>query len=303
MPTTQPKDQVSDRILTYQRRTEQMLESVLPDENLPPRRLHQAMRYSILGGGKRLRPLLVYAAGELFGAQLEALDAPAAAIELMHAFSLIHDDLPAMDDDDLRRGRPSTHRAFDEATAILAADAMQPLAFQVLSNHPPLLARPDRQVRLIRLLAEACGSIGMTGGQAIDLASEGQRLDQAELEHMYRLKTGQLLRTSILSGAWLGQDLQAQTEHRLERFADALGLAFQIRDDLLDEEGTTEKIGKQAGADAEHDKATWPRLFGREPAHQRVDALLAKALEELEPLGDSAETLRWLTRYAVRRDY
>ena len=188
MPETRPKDPLGERILLYQERTENMLESVLPDENLPPRKLHQAMRYSILGGGKRLRPLLVFAAGELFNADVEALDAPAAAIELMHAFSLIHDDLPAMDDDDLRRGKPSTHRAFDEATAILAADAMQPLAFQVLSCHPPLTDRPDRQVRLIRLLAEACGSIGMTGGQAIDLASEGKQLDPAELEHMYRLR-------------------------------------------------------------------------------------------------------------------
>ena len=294
---------VNDRIESYQQRSETMLESVLPEEQLPPIKLHKAMRYSVLGGGKRLRPLLVYAAGELFDADLAALDGPAAAIELMHAFSLVHDDLPAMDDDDLRRGRPSTHRAFDEATAILAADAMQPLAFQVLSSHPPLLARPDIQVRLIRLLAEACGSIGMTGGQAIDLASEGKVLDQAELEHMYRLKTGQLLRICILSGAWLGKDLDAATEQRLERFADSLGLAFQIRDDLLDVEGTTEEIGKQAGADAEHDKATWPGLFGSEKAHERADALLERALGELDFFGDAAETLRWLTRYIVMRGY
>ncbi|MGI9308734.1 MAG: polyprenyl synthetase family protein, partial [Gammaproteobacteria bacterium] len=205
----------------YRLRVEKTLDHYLPSENLPPQQLHEAMRYSVLGGGKRVRPLLVYLTGEALGAPLERLDAPATAIELMHAFSLVHDDLPAMDDDDLRRGRPTTHKAFSEATAILAADAMQPLAFEVLSTHPPLCARPDLQIKMITVLAEACGSSGMTGGQAIDLESEGQVLDAPALEHMYELKTGHLLRASILSGAYCAEEQNSETESALKVFADA----------------------------------------------------------------------------------
>jgi farnesyl diphosphate synthase len=197
------------------------------------------MRYSTLGGGKRIRPLLVYAAGEALQIPPDVLDAPAAAIELMHAFSLIHDDLPAMDDDDLRRGRPTAHRAYDEATAILAADAMQPLAFEILTTHPALRGDPAAQVKLVALIADACGSNGMTGGQSMDLAAEGRRLDAAELEHIYRLKTGRLLRASVLAPSCCRSDVPDQTLHALERYVDALGLAFQVRDDFQDIEGIT----------------------------------------------------------------
>jgi farnesyl diphosphate synthase len=261
------------------------------------------MRYSALGGGKRIRPLLVYATGEALGSDPDMLDAPSVAIELMHAFSLVHDDLPAMDDDDLRRGRPTVHKAFDEATAILAADAMQPLAFHVLSSDPALTAYPAAQVTLVRLLADACGSEGMTGGQAIDLASEGSMLDAAELEHMYRLKTGRLIRVSILSAAACPPQPDTDQEHALERFADALGLAFQIRDDILDVEGATEVIGKQQGADEARDKATYPALFGMDQARARVAELLAAALHELEPFGAGANYLAYLARLIAERDH
>jgi geranylgeranyl pyrophosphate synthase len=285
----------------YVARIEGFLDRSLPAADVAPARLHEAMRYSILGGGKRIRPLLVYAAGEALAVDAARLDAPAAAIELMHAFSLVHDDLPSMDNDDLRRGRPTTHRAYDEATAILAADAMQPLAFQILATHPPLAARPDIQVRLIDILADACGSNGMTGGQAMDLAAEGHRVDAAELEHIYRLKTGRLLRASVLSGAWCADQVDTPTLHDLERYADALGLAFQIRDDILDIEGSTAETGKTGGSDAANAKATYPAMFGMERARQRADALLAQANDSLARFGERGEALRWAARYIVLR--
>ena len=287
----------------YQARIEAALDRWLPKLDTPPSRLHEAMRYSVLGGGKRIRPLLLYATGEALGSDPAMLDAPAVAIELMHAFSLVHDDLPAMDDDDLRRGRPTTHKAFDEATAILAADAMQPLAFYVLSSAPELTGHPAAQVTLVRLLADACGSEGMTGGQAIDLASEGTRLDAAELEHMYRLKTGQLIRVSIMSAAACPPQPDTAGAHALERFADALGLAFQIRDDILDIEGETDVIGKQQGADVARDKATYPALFGMDAARARVDELLDAALHELATFGPGGDYLDYLARMIAERDH
>ena len=279
-----------------------MLDRYLPDAVLPPDRLHSAMRYSVLGGGKRLRPTLVYATGEALSVQPAILDAPAAAVELLHAYSLVHDDLPAMDDDDLRRGRPTTHREYGVATAILAADALQPLAFRLISAHPPLQGEPALQVKIIRTLADACGSNGMTGGQAIDLASEGRQLDAAELEHMYRLKTGRLLRASVISAAYCADDMNDQALNDLECFIDALGLAFQIRDDILDVEGSTEQIGKQAGADAAKRKATYPALFGLEFARERADYLLTKALTAIERFGRDADILRAVAEYIVRRE-
>jgi geranylgeranyl pyrophosphate synthase len=246
--------------------------------------------------------MLAYATGEALGAEMDLLDAPAAAVELLHAFSLVHDDLPAMDDDDLRRGKPTTHREFDEATAILAADALQPLAFRLLAIHPAMLERPATQLRVIRTLADACGSNGMTGGQAIDLASEGKKLDAAEIEHMYRLKTGRLLRASVMSAAYCAHDPDTQTLNALERFVDALGLAFQIRDDLLDIEGSTEQIGKQPGADEQKQKATYPALFGLPRARERADELLNTALEAIESFGPEYDGLRWVAKYIVLRD-
>ena len=289
------------RIESYLDRIESVLDNALPGPEVKPRRLHEAMRYSVLGGGKRIRPLLVYATGEALGVAPDMLDAPVAAIEMMHAFSLVHDDLPAMDDDALRRGRPTTHCAFDEATAILAADALQPLAFSILANAPPLQGHPAEQIRIIDLLAESCGSNGMTGGQAIDMAAEGQKLDPAELEHMYRLKTGRLLRASVLSAAYCPPSRETAELHSLERFVDCMGLAFQIRDDILDIEGSTEEIGKQQGADLAHDKATYPCLFGIEQARQRADELLAKALSALDELDLDTEGLRYLAHMIVLR--
>jgi len=283
----------ADRIPAYLERVERALERVLPEPARPPRRLHEAMRYAVLGGGKRLRPLLVYATGEALRVDPERLDAPAVAIELMHAFSLIHDDLPSMDDDDVRRGKPSTHRAFDEATAILAADALQPLAFETLVSAPAMAAEPAAQVKLVAILSEACGPNGIAGGQAMDLAAEKQRLDAAELEHMFRLKTGRLLRASVLCAAHCDPALTTARLHRLEVYADALGIAYQIRDDILD--------FTEAGSDAAKDKATYPALFGLARAESRANALLANALAQLEEFGPAAEGLRWMADYTLLR--
>jgi geranylgeranyl pyrophosphate synthase len=285
----------------WQQRAESKLDQVLPPATTPPLQLHTAMRYSALGGGKRIRPLLVYATGKALGIAAERLDGPAAAIELMHAFSLVHDDLPAMDDDDLRRGQPTTHIKFDEATAILAADALQPLAFQVLATDPSMDCPPETRLQLINQLAEACGSIGMTGGQSIDLSAEGRQLNKAELENMYRLKTGRLLHASVLSAAYCAEADDSQIK-ALEHFADSLGLAFQIRDDVLDIEGETEVIGKQQGADQQLSKATWPSLFGLDAAKEKTTSLLQDALEQIEDFGPSAEPLRQIGRFIVFRE-
>ncbi|MFW2403846.1 MAG: polyprenyl synthetase family protein [Gammaproteobacteria bacterium] len=290
-----------DRIDSYLERIENVLDEALPGPSVKPQKLHAAMRYSVLGGGKRIRPLLVYATGEALGVPVDMLDAPAAAIEMMHAFSLVHDDLPAMDDDDLRRGRPTTHRAFDEATAILAADALQPLAFMTLASAPALRDYPAEKIRIIDLIARCCGSEGMTGGQAIDIGAEGQNLDVAELEHMYRLKTGRLLRASVMSAAYCPPERSTTELHGLERFVDYMGLAFQIRDDILDIEGTTEEIGKQQGADIAHDKATYPSLLGMDEARRRSDELLKMALAELDSLNCDTEGLDYLAHMIVLR--
>ena len=287
----------ADRITAYLERAERALERALPDPARPPQRLHEAMRYAVLGGGKRLRPLLVYATGEALRVEPDRLDAPAVAIELMHAFSLIHDDLPAMDDDDFRRGRPATHRAFDEATAILAADALQPLAFQVLATAPAMAGEPEAQIRLVALLSEACGPNGIAGGQAMDLAAEKQQLDPAELEHMFRLKTGRLLRASVLSAAYCAARITTERLHRLEIFADAMGIAYQIRDDILD--FTAPDHGHSS--DAVKAKATYPALFGVERANARAEALLARALEQIGDIGEEADGLRWMARYTMLR--
>ena len=289
------------RVQDYLDRVEVTLERYLPGPQLPPRRLHEAMRYATLGAGKRIRPLLVYATGEALGIEPHLLDAPAAAIEMMHAFSLVHDDLPAMDNDHLRRGKPTTHRAFGEATAILAADALQPLAFGVIASAPALVPYPETQVRLVALLAEACGSNGMTGGQAIDIEAEGGSLNPAELEHMYRLKTGRLLRASVLAPTCCPPISSTEIVHSLERYVDYLGLAFQIRDDILDIEGKTADIGKPQGADFAKNKATYPAMFGIEAARHRADELLDQAITELADFGKPADGLLWLAHLIVER--
>ncbi len=290
-----------DRIARYLERVARKLDSALPDATRRPERLHEAMRYAVFNGGKRVRPLLVYATGECIGVDPALLDAPAAAIELIHAFSLVHDDLPAMDDDDLRRGQPTVHRRFDEATAILAADALQPLAFSILAAIDGVPA--DVRIRLVHLLAEACGSTGMTGGQAIDLASEGRTLAPDALEHMYALKTGALIHAAVASVCLLQPSLPREHAVALDGFARSVGVAFQIRDDMLDIEGHTDVIGKRSGSDAGLAKATHPGLFGLEAARERCAELLQDALGRLEPLGADAAPLRWLARYIVDRHY
>lgn len=290
-----------DRIPGYTERVTNKLERALLATSRSPERLHEAMRYAVLSGGKRIRPLLVYATGECLSVAADKLDAPAAAIELIHAFSLVHDDLPAMDDDDLRRGQPTVHRKYDEATAILAADALQPLAFQVVANSAALSDRDVRQV--VAIIADACGSIGMTGGQSIDLASEGKQLSMAALTEMHSLKTGALIRACVMSGVSLADDLSAENVAALERFSRDVGLAFQIRDDILDVQGETAVLGKRAGSDQKLAKATWPALFGLDGAQARCSALLQSAMHELEPFGNNADPLRQLANLIVERSH
>jgi len=288
-----------DRISTYQARVDACLDQALPPASQLPTRLHEAMRYAVFNGGKRVRPLLVYAAGESLGVDSNLLDAPAVAIELIHAFSLVHDDLPAMDDDDLRRGKPTVHIKYDEATAILAADALQPLAFSVLANIEN--ASASGKNALVKLVADACGSIGMTGGQSIDLAAEGQTLTAEELEHMYSLKTGALIHAAIVSPCLLREDDDDSITATLDAFGRAVGIAFQIKDDILDVEGETHVIGKPSGSDEKLGKATYPGQFGIEASRARCDELLQSALADLEPFGQSAAPLEWLARYIVER--
>ncbi|MEX2125063.1 MAG: farnesyl diphosphate synthase [Woeseia sp.] len=289
----------AEKISAYSKRISERLDRALPAAGHMPQRLHEAMRYAVLNGGKRVRPMLVYASGECLGIDPGRLDAPAVAIELIHAFSLVHDDLPAMDNDDLRRGEPTVHRKFDEASAILAADALQPLAFSVLASAYGI--DDSQAVALVRLVAEACGSLGMTGGQAIDLSSEGSSLTRAELTQMHALKTGALIRASVMSACCLDPGLHRDKRGALDRFAQTIGLAFQIKDDILDVEGETGVIGKQAGADQVRGKATWPSLFGLEESKKRCDELLADAIASLDPFGGDAATLRWLAHYIVER--
>jgi farnesyl diphosphate synthase len=288
-----------NRISFYTERIGACLDRALPAADQAPERLHEAMRYAVFSGGKRIRPLLIYATGECLAVDPAKLDHPAVAVELIHAFSLVHDDLPAMDNDDLRRGMPTVHRRYDEATAILAADALQPLAFTVLATAENLSAREI--LHMIGIVGEACGSLGMTGGQAIDLASEGHMLSEYELTQMHSLKTGALIRASVMSAACLAGDLADKRNAALCEFAESLGLAFQIRDDILDVEGHTDVIGKRSGADRERSKATWPALFGLDASRHHCAELLERGLQSLVVFGKSAEPLRWMARFIVGR--
>ena len=284
-----------------QARVEAALEDCLPAAQVHPARLHQAMRYAVLGGGKRVRPVLVFAAGAAVGAADARLDAPACAVELIHAYSLVHDDLPAMDDDDLRRGRPSCHKAFDEATAILTGDALQTLAFQILAQ----ATEPDAAMRLrmIATLALASGSRGMAGGQAIDLAAVGRELDMVQMEDMHIHKTGALIRASVLLGALCADELDEPRLERLDRYAKCVGLAFQIQDDILDVVGDTALLGKTAGADTARDKPTYPALLGLDGARQRAAELLDESHAAWTGFGAEADPLRGVADYVVRRRY
>jgi len=264
-------------------------------------RLQETMRYSVLGGGKRVRPALCMAAARAMGSDESTALAPACALELIHAYSLVHDDLPAMDDDDLRRGRPTAHIAFDEASAILAGDALQTLAFALLSDAPAL---SDRQrVTMISELARASGHQGMVGGQAIDLESVGRQLSVAQLEAMHRHKTGALIEASVRLGALTSETVTECQLSNLTDYASALGLAFQVQDDLLDIEGDTEVIGKRQGSDAARAKPTYPALLGIEGARQHLARLLDEALGALESFDSEADTLRAMADYVVARSH
>ena len=279
---------------------ETALSELLPSASVEPTRLHDAMRYATLGGGKRVRAMLVYAAGALTVAADERLRVAASAVEMIHAYSLIHDDLPCMDDDVLRRGKPTCHVEFDEATALLAGDALQSLAFQLMTEHR-LADDLARQMEMARLFAVACGSRGMAGGQAIDLAAVGRTLTLPELEYMHILKTGALIRASVLLGAHCGAALEEKELALLDRYAKCIGLAFQVVDDVLDEEGDAATLGKTAGKDRAANKPTYTSLMGLEPAKALANDLLAQSLQALEPFGARAARLRDLAEFIVRR--
>ena len=290
------------RMEGYIDKIDNYLEEILPEKTIPPAKLHEAMHYAVMNGGKRIRPLLVYASGEALQIDTKQLTPVAAAIEFLHCFSLVHDDLPSMDDDSLRRGQSSVHIAFNEATAILAADALQSLSFHNLAVDPIYQNHNNLSANLIALLAEASGTNGMSGGQALDLAAEGKTLDQSELEHIYRLKTSKLIHACVISAVCVAPPISIEKRQLLERFIDAIGLAFQIKDDILDVEGKTKDIGKPAGSDERKTKATYPNLFGLESSKQRINELLTTGLELLEPFGKPADGLRHLAMMIVHRE-
>ncbi|KRG41109.1 geranyl transferase [Stenotrophomonas panacihumi] len=289
----------AERFGRWRARSEAFLDTCLPDAATAPQRLHAAMRHAATGGGKRMRPLLVYAAGHLLGAEEALLDAPAAAVELIHAYSLVHDDLPAMDDDALRRGQPTVHIAFDEATAILAGDALQTRAFEVLADSPA----PDAlRVAWLRTLARASGAAGMCGGQALDIDATGRQQSLQQLTAMHELKTGALIRASVRMGALAG-GADTATLARLDGFAAALGLAFQVRDDILDIEADSAQLGKTAGKDAAQNKSTFPALLGMDGARAHLATLSEQMHAALAGEGDAAAPLAALARLAVERGH
>src|SRR5512139_1793704 len=284
-----------------QARMENVLAGWLPSSQIAPQRLHEAMRYAVLGGGKRVRPLLAFAAGEVTGADPERVQHAAAAVELIHAYSLVHDDMPAMDDDALRRGKPTVHVEFDEATALLVGDALQSLAFDILASQP-LASDAQTQLNMVQLLAQAAGSRGMAGGQAIDLASVGKPLDLTELEFMHIHKTGALIRAAVLLGAHCGKASDADAD-ALDHYAKCVGLAFQVVDDVLDAEATTATLGKTAGKDASNNKPTYVSLLGATRARELAQELRADAHAALDTLGVPAARLRQLADFVIERTF
>ena len=285
-----------------QQRTERSLESLLPASDIAPQRLHQAMRYATLGGGKRIRPLLCHAAGELAGADSARLDIAGCAVELIHAYSLVHDDLPCMDNDVLRRGKPTCHVEYDEATAMLVGDALQAQAFLLLSDHV-LADDPLRQLGMLRLLAQAAGSRGMAGGQMIDIEGTGQILTRAELEFMHVHKTGALIRAAILLGAQCGTPMPEGEIARLDHFAKRVGLLFQVIDDILDAEASTATLGKTAGKDAAQGKVTYVSAMGLAEAREMADSLRSEAREAIEAFGERGRRLHELAHFIVTRKF
>ena len=297
------KHTFQSRLETYQKRVDAALDKYLPSDDPPEHNLATAIRYSVIGGGKRIRPAMVYAAGEAMGVSTDLLDIPACAVEMIHAYSLIHDDLPAMDDDDLRRGRPTCHKNFDEATAILAGDALQALAYEILAKDDHKELTPEHRIEMLSLLTEASGAHGMAGGQAVDLASVGKQLTLDQLEHMHQLKTGALIRASILLGGMCKQDISQPEIDMLSNYALCIGLSFQIQDDILDVISDTETLGKPQGSDEKQEKPTFPAIIGLEKSKPLALEQPELALKTLEHLDEKADSLRLLSAYIVERQF
>ena len=288
---------------THQQRVSAALDHWLPQNTVLPQRLHEAMRFSVLNGGKRVRPVLVYAAGHALGVPAQQLDGPACALELIHAYSLVHDDLPAMDNDELRRGKPTCHIAFDEATAILAGDALQSLAFYILAHDPDMVQEPSSRVKMIEVLANASGSRGMAGGQAIDLAHTGKEISLVELENMHIHKTGALIRASVQLGALSQRNVELDVLEKLDHYGKCIGLAFQIQDDILDVESDTQTLGKTQGADMALNKPTYPAIVGLKQAKDMASDLVDQALQSLQEFNHLADPLRGIAQYIISRRY
>jgi len=300
--TPNPGSEFISWMANVQARVEAALVRLLPAPDIVPRRLHEAMRYAVLGGGKRVRPLLAFAAGELAGADAARVEIVACAVECIHAYSLVHDDMPCMDNDVLRRGKPTCHVEYDEATAMLVGDSLQAFAFQILSERP-LAADPATQMEMLRMLAVACSSRGMAGGQAIDLDSVGKALTLPELEHMHIYKTGALIRASVALGALCGLPLSAQDFEHLERYSKFIGLAFQVVDDILDCEATTATLGKTAGKDAAANKPTYVSVLGVAKARSLAEELRVGAQDAIAALGVRARRLSELADFIVVREF
>lgn len=294
---------LKEYLASTQNRVEKALDNRLPAENILPKKLHQAMRYTVLEGGKRMRPMLTYATGKALGLSDDILDGPACAVELIHVYSLIHDDLPAMDDDDLRRGKATCHIAYDEATAILTGDALQALAYELLANDPTIKVDAKSRLKMITTLTKASGSQGMVGGQAIDLESVGTQLTLPELENMHIHKTGALIRASVNMAALAKADIDPAVAKKLDHYAKCIGLSFQVKDDILDEESDTATLGKTQGKDQENDKPTYPALLGLAGAKQKAQELHEQAIESLSNFGPEADLLRDLSLYIIQRDH
>jgi len=294
---------LKDYLSFCQNRVERALEARLPSENQIPTKLHEAMRYCVLDGGKRMRPMLTYCTGKALGIAPEDLDGAACAVEFIHVYSLIHDDLPAMDDDELRRGKPTCHIAYDEATAILTGDALQALAFKVLADDPTIRADAESRLKMITLLAKASGSQGMVGGQAIDLESVGTMLTLPQLENMHIHKTGALIRASVNMATLTRPDIDPKQAEGLDHYAKCIGLSFQVKDDILDEESDTATLGKTQGKDKDNDKPTYPALLGLAGAKQKAQELHEQAIESLNGFGPEADLLRDLSLYIIQRDH
>ncbi|MGH8181751.1 MAG: polyprenyl synthetase family protein [Steroidobacteraceae bacterium] len=294
-------DTFASQLEAWRVRMEGALASRLPGADRTPERLHAAMRYSVLGGGKRVRPILLLATARALGLAENDVEAAACALELVHVYSLVHDDLPSMDDDDLRRGRPTCHKVYDEATALLVGDALQSLAFELLARDEALPSDPAIRVRLMELLAHAIGSLGMAGGQAIDLEAEGRKLAIGQVEEMHSMKTGALIRASVMMGAACVSRLEPRFEQALAGFAAPIGLAFQIQDDLLDVLSDTATLGKAAGSDRERGKPTYPAIVGVSASQEQVRRLHGQAMESLAPFGERADALRGVTDWLLAR--